>query len=166
MVPKQSVSYQQGRTSTMSDDSETLKKELHSVKSKAVAKIKALQEKINNLEAHAASLESQLEKQRSPPESASSEEGERFVKVDRLESAAGDLEAREAALGLREQELDRREAELAAREEKALRAQAESVGSADADEQASAWHGSLLQELRAMSENLSQIEFACDATGV
>ena len=137
----------------MSDDD--LRKELHNVKSRAVIKIRTLTERID-------SLEKQLEKQkqRSPPESASSEEGaERFEKVDSPnKSGAAAFEAREASLLLREQAIEKREQELAAQIALGHRAQ-DSAGS-------NPWHGALLVSLQQVHENLMQVDCACDAAGV
>jgi len=127
-----------------SSDVAALRKEVLNVKAKAVAKIKALQEQVR-------SLEEQLAKQRSPPESASSEEGEKFVKVSRP-----DHEAAEVSLRLREQELSVRERVVSERERAVYEAAHRPGG------KASTWHG-VLASLCRVNENLAQVDCACTA---
>eukprot|EP00322_Chrysochromulina_rotalis_P029835 CAMPEP_0115852612 /NCGR_PEP_ID=MMETSP0287-20121206/13086_1 /TAXON_ID=412157 /ORGANISM="Chrysochromulina rotalis, Strain UIO044" /LENGTH=147 /DNA_ID=CAMNT_0003306679 /DNA_START=174 /DNA_END=617 /DNA_ORIENTATION=- len=145
-------------------DSDALRTELKTVKAKAVAKIRTLQERIDG-------LEKQLEKQaRSPPpESASSEEGgERFEKIEapgmgHNKQAAAAMEAREAAVHLREQELVARE-EALQRREVALSSATADVGSAPS--RGGPWQGALVTGLQCVQENLVRIEMACEAAGV
>ena len=119
-----------------------LRQELHNVKSRAVQKIRALQQQVD-------ALEKQLEQQTSPPESASSEDGgdrEKFVKIplpDDNERIAG-LEAREAAVQRREQDVSAREQALVAK-------------------QADGWQHSLLRGLQEINENMQQVELAIES---
>ena len=125
-------------------DVAALRKEVLNVKAKAVAKIKALQEQVR-------SLEEQLTKQRSPPESASSEEGEKFVKVYRP-----DHEAAEVSLRLREQELSVREQVVSERE------RAVNEAAHRPYDKARTWHG-VMASLSRVNENLAQVDCACTA---
>ena len=138
---------------------EALRKELATVKKKAVEKIRTLNAQVETLE------KKLLEKARvSPPESASSDvsdsgDRERFIKV---ESPRGDAAAAEqrAALELREQAVTQRERALAAREAAAASGRA---GAAAA--RAAAWHAKLLDGLRELNDNVEQIELAAAVAG-
>ena len=128
-------------------DADACRRELQNVKSRAVAKIRTLQDRVNE-------LEKQLMEKRSPPESASSEEGgERFVRVDSPKLAAATA-AREASLQLREQLLVQREQVLAAREETLQETTVAHAMSMSGS--AVQWHGAVLSGLRRVRENLAQ----------
>ena len=142
----------------MADELQSVRKELQTVKKRAVEKIKALQAQVDDLTTQLAES-----KARESSSEDGSEKSGGFVKVDDP--------AKEASLSRRERELDAREAALAQQEEALQRRERElGVGSASAAQQQPSaicgWEGSLRQSLREVNANLQQVEIAVESAGV
>ena len=134
---------------TDSEELATVRKELQTVKTKAVGKIKALQQRVD-------ALQQQLSERppAAPPDVASDSsvqsDASGFVKVGTESSAQ---------LAAREEELNRREAELLEREEM-LRQREATISSRSAE---CAWHASLIAGLREVQSNAQQMQMACES---
>lgn len=135
---------------TDSEELATVRKELQTVKTKAVGKIKALQQRVD-------ALQQQLSERppAAPPDVASDSsvqsDASGFVKVHTTESSA--------QLAAREEELNRREAELLERGEM-LRQREATISSRSAE---CAWHASLIAGLREVQSNAQQMQMACES---
>lgn len=145
-----------------SEDIAAVRKELLTVKSKAVGKIKALQQQVDV-------LQQQLAKQPPPEETSSdgsrvSEDGG-FVKVP--VSPNSDNRESAAQLRAREDEVRRREQALAEREEVLREAELAVAARASAGAGAGAgWHAALLAGLREVHANVAQVNIACETAGL
>ena len=140
----------------MADELQSVRKELQTVKKRAVEKIKALQAQVDDLTTQLAES-----KARESSSEDGSEKSGGFVKVDDP--------AKEASLSRRERELDAREAALAQQEEELQRRERElGVESASAGQPSPTcgWEGSLRQSLREVNSNLQQVEIAVESAGV
>ena len=136
------------------DTVEAVRKELQSVKSKAVGKIKALQAQVDT-------LQQQLSERppAAPPDIASSDssvqsDASGFVKIGSAES--------NATLKAREEEVKRREAELLEREELLLQREAEISRDVNSG---SSWHAALILGLHEVQANVLQVHMACESAG-
>ena len=138
------------------DELAAVRKELATVKTRAVGKIKALQATVDDLTQQLA------RKAKSPPEVSSSEDGSEkgFVKVTEpsaaLQRKERELEAREASLAQREEAVAQRE-EALAQQERELAPAAAAVP---------VWHSQLADKLRQVNDNLQQAQVACDSAGL
>ena len=139
------------------DELAAVRKELATVKTRAVGKIKALQATVDDLTQQLAE-----KGQKSPPEVSSSEDGSEkgFVKVTEpsaaLQRKERELEAREASLAQREEAVAQRE-EALAQQERELAPAAAAVP---------VWHSQLADKLRQVNDNLQQAQVACDSAGL
>ena len=144
-----------------------LKKELQTVKQRAVGKIKTLTSQVDQLtkDLAAAKLEQAPSPGKvSPPES--SEEGSEssgasgFVKVKVSER---ELEERESALAAREENLAARERALAEATEAFAASASVKQQKQNENQPPPAWHGVLQERLREVNANLEQISIAAEA---
>ena len=145
-----------------------LKKELQTVKQRAVGKIKTLTSQVDQLTKELAAANNSLQVPSpgkvSPPES--SEEGSEssgasgFVKVKVSER---ELEERESALAAREENLAARERALAEATEAFAASAAQKQQKQNENQPPPAWHGVLQERLREVNANLEQISIAAEA---
>ena len=138
------------------DELASVRKELQSVKTRAVGKIKALQAEVDQLKAALAERPPT-----GPPDEPASDGSEvsnssGFVKVG---DGDAQMRARAAELQRREEELAQREADLLQREA-ALAAQ-HGVGGAVPQ-----WHAALLAGLAEVKSNALQAQLAAESCGV
>ena len=148
-----------------------LKKELQTVKQRAVGKIKTLTSQVDQLTKDLSAANNSLNSLQapspgkvSPPES--SEEGSEssgasgFVKVKVSER---ELEERESALAAREENLAARERALAEATEAFAASAAQKQQKQNENQPPPAWHGVLQERLREVNANLEQISIAAEA---